>query len=121
MKRFVVLIISAVLLFILNSCKKDNDKKETQNYYVKYEVSYTINRWMHIEVNTENGIQTFETTGKFFSQSFGPVGYGFHATVSANTSFDSDRLNTSIYVCKGEEPYVLKETGYSYSEYTIDF
>lgn len=125
MKKISVLLIG-LLTMIMVSCSKDNDDSTQINdrYYVRYDVTVTtihIGGTMSLILNTENGMQNFQTTSKVFSETFGPVNKGFNTSVSASTSYSDGILSSSIYVCKGNEPFVLKATGTSSAEYTIDF
>ena len=114
MKKHFVLLLALVATLMMASCKK-----EKVNYYVKYEaIGSYYGGLMKINVNTENGIQSFTTSSKTYSETFGPVSKGFAASISI---IYSTNLNTYIYVSRGEEPFVLKATGTSAAEYVIDF
>ena len=114
MKKHLVLLLALAATIMMASCTKDK-----ANYYVKYEASATsMYSGMSVKVNTEDGMQSFYITGKTFSESFGPVSKGFKATISAHCSGST---NTSIYVSRGEEPFVLKATGGESAEYVIGF
>ena len=118
MKKHLVLLIALVATLILASCSK-----EEANYYVKYDVTSSgTNHYgpMTLNVNTENGMQTITVSSKVFSETFGPVSKGFEASISASVNYPT-YLNTSIYVSKGQEPFVLKATGSSSAQYVIDF
>ena len=117
MKKLSVLLFGIVAI-IMSGCSKDKG-----SYYVRYDVTLTsvYIGTMTVEVNTEKGVQSFQTPSKTFSETFGPVNKGFNASVSASHDLYYGTLNTSIYVCKGEDPFVLKATGSSSAEYTIDF
>lgn len=118
MKKHVVLLLVFSYILMMASCTK-----EKTNYYVKYDVASTGTNHigtMTLNLNTERGMQTISTSSKVFSETFGPVSKGFEATVSAAASYPT-YLNTSIYVCKGQEPFVLKATGTSSAQYVIDF
>jgi hypothetical protein len=75
---------------------------------------------MFLTLNTESGVQSIENSTKFFSETFGPVSKGFNTSISATTNYPTI-MNTAIYVCKGNEPFVLKATGGMEAEYVIDF
>lgn len=112
-----------LLALVLSTLMMVSCTKEKANYYVKYEVTaYGTNHYgtMTLNVNTENGPQTITTSSKVFSETFGPVSKGFEASVSASASFPT-YMTTSLYVSRGEEPFVLKATGTSSAEYVIDF
>ncbi len=116
MKKHLVLLVALVATLIMASCSK-----EEANYYVKYEASaYTPHAsTIYISVNTENGVQSIQAPGNTFSETFGPVQKGFKASISASVSVGT--TSTSIYVSRGEEPFVLKATGGETAEYVIDF
>ena len=125
MKKLLLLFAIAVTILMTGCTKDDEQQTPTGNdvrYYVRYEVSasasslYTFS--MYVNVNTEKGSQSFRTSSKLFSETFGPVSKGFSTKVSAS---GNATFLTSIYVCRGEEPFVLKATGTSSAEYTIDF
>ena len=104
-KVFSFIFVVSVLLCFLTGCSKNDDL-----YYVKYELivtgssSYAINT--QITLNTEKGEQSFKS-GTEFSETFGPVEKGFVARimVSGNRNISA---NVRIYVCRGDEPFVLK-------------
>lgn len=129
MKRFWVLFFG-MLVIIMASCTKEDDlnnhqeqSDNTERYYVRYDVTLSSSYigTMTVNVNTEKGVQTFQTSSKTFSEIFGPVEKGFKASVSASHDLYYGVLFSRIYVCKGDEPFVLKATGSSSAEYTIDF
>lgn len=115
MKKHLVLLLGLAVTLMMASCTKDR-------YYVKYEVTATSIHIgnMQVDVNTGTGIQSFKTSSKLYSETFGPVSKGFNASVSATSNYGA-LLYTSIYVSKGEEPFVLKATGGPTAEYVIDF
>ena len=125
MKR-IILLFSIVAALFMAGCTKDNEQQEpTGNdvrYYVRYEVSASSIHigTMDVSVSTEKGTQSFQTSSKLFSETFGPVAKGFTAKVSATSNYGASFIS-SIYVCRGEEPFVLKATGTSSAEYVIDF
>ena len=118
-------IIAIIVAFLigLTGCSTPSNR-----YYVKYEVSISgmENGETHVTVNTENGEQSF-ITDRNFSETFGPVKKNFLAKISAyNTVPYSASINVRIYVCKGEEEFVLKATqtarnSTAEAEYRIDF
>lgn len=120
-------IIITLLIVILTGCQKTNAR-----YYIKYEVDVSSN-YSYVEttitVNTDSGEQSF-TTGKEFSETFGPVQRNFKAKISAYTNAYQATVNVRIYACRGEESFVLKKTetvdnpkqgNPVEAEYTIDF
>ena len=115
MKKHLVLLLALAATLMMVSCTKDR-------YYVKYEASATSIHigTMTLNVNTENGSKSFTTSSKLYSETFGPVSKGFQASIKASTNYGAS-LTTSIYVSKGEDPFVLKATGGSTSEYVIDY
>lgn len=127
MKKYLLVLVSILALVLFTACNKDKNKTENSTsidrYYVRYEVSVSsvYTGTLHVNVNTENGIKTFEVSSKLFSETFGPVDYGFQTSVSASFGGYSGTLSSSIYVCKNNDPFVLKATGGSTAEYTIDF
>ena len=118
MKKLFTILFLGIATLLLVSCTKDKG-----NYYVKYDVtiSSVYMGTMTVDVNTENGLQSFQTSSKTFSETFGPVNKGFKASVQTSYSHHAGSLNSCIYVCKGEAPFVLKATGTSSAEYIIDF
>lgn len=126
MKRYLLVLVSIIALLGIVGCNKDKNKTDnntnTDRYYVRYEVSVSSNHYgtMHVAVNTEKGINTFEISSHSFSETFGPIDYGFNTSVSASIGY-SGTLSSSIYVCKNNDPFVLKAVGNSTAEYTIDF
>ena len=118
MKKHLVLLLALAATVLMTSCTKSKG-----DYYVRYDVTLTsvYIGTMTVEVNTEKGVQSFQTSSKTFSETFGPVNKGFNASISASHDLYYGTLNTSIYVCKGEDPFVLKATGSSSAEYVIDF
>lgn len=78
---------------------------------------------MTVAVNTESGMQTISVSSLNgylgFSETYGPVSKGFNASITA--FIEPGRPSTRIYVCRGEEPFVLKATGENKSEYVIDY
>lgn len=112
MKRILLIASVFFISVVLNSCSSVEDDR----YYVKYEANDSIHYLGKVIVNTENGIREFTVNNISFSQIFGPVKKGFIATVTAYNA-----TTVSIYVCKGEEPFVLKHAGSTRGYYVIDF
>jgi hypothetical protein len=131
MKRILLIASVCFCSFLAFSCSTDDGDNnpaektptptEDDRYYVKYEASgggayYYL---QSVSVNTENGTRTFSDRAvQSFSQTFGPVKKGFVANISV---VGSSNARVSIYVCKGEEPFALKQTGTTKASYTIDF
>lgn len=126
MKKYLLVLVSLLSLVLFTACNKDKNKTENSTsidrYYVRYEVSVSSvhTGTLYVYVNTEKGIKSFEISNKLFSEIFGPVDYGFNTSVSSSFSY-SGTLSSKIYVCKNNDPFVLKATGGSTAEYTIDF
>ncbi|MBQ9435437.1 MAG: hypothetical protein IJU33_04850 [Bacteroidales bacterium] len=116
-----------VTTVLLTGCERLNVR-----YYIRYEVDVNTNYTgdiSFITVNTEYGAQSFNT-GKYFSETFGPVTPNFVAKVIAYTSAYQADVNVRIYACRGEESFVLKRTATfkgptdrypGILEYAIDF
>ena len=132
-KVFSFISVVSVLLCFLTGCSKNDDSNSKSQYYVKYEtdvVSTYSGNITFITVNTEKGELLFNT-GKVFSETFGPVGKGFTTRIKAYTNtYYAKSVNVRIYVCRDEEPFVLKETQTAIdpkqenpvvAEYKIDF
>lgn len=116
MKKHLVLLLAFAATLLMTNCTKDR-------YYVRYEATATSayhSGKMTLNVNTDTGIQTYTTSSKLYSETFGPVSKGFEASINASTNYGAS-LNTSIYVSKGEDPFVLKASGGPTAEYVIDF
>ena len=126
MKKLLLLFSFAAVL-MMTGCGKDNELDSPENdvrYYVKYEVSVSSSYIgdLYVDAKTERGTQSFKTSSKLFSETFGPVSKGFAASVTAHTDYTvTGAMHSSIYVCRGEEPFVLKATGSSSADYVIDF
>ena len=126
MKR-ILLLLSFAALLMMTGCSKDNDQDtpvDGVRYYVRYEVSVSSIYIgdLFVDAKTEKGIQSFKLSGKLFSETFGPVSKGFAASVTAHADYIvTGGYYSSIYVCRGEEPFVLKATGSSSANYVIDF
>lgn len=101
-------------------------------YYIKYEATVKVfasngvsRGTVNYTVSTDTGTKSF-TSGLSFSQTFGPVKKGFHATFSANPiGCSATSCTANIYVCRGSEPFALKANGSGVSSastsYTIDY
>ena len=112
------------------SCEKDDSERNENStvYYVKYEakgaMKYNIES---VTVSTGKGSETIATSKqRSWSQTYGPVSKGFRANITARGGWPT----VYIYVCKGDEPFALKESksnnaGSSNTttsaSYTIDF
>lgn len=115
MKKHLVLFLSLAATIMMASCTKDD-----ANYYVRYEAEACnpYPGYLLLGVNTENGLQTIEVSRNVFSETYGPVQKGFHAAIYISSV---RATSASIYVSKGEEPFVLKATGQTSAEYVIDY
>ena len=118
MKKHLLLLLALVATLMMASCTKGN-------YYVKYEVSAPSSHFygggtMTLNLNTESGMQNITNSNSMYSGTFGPVSKGFEASISASVNYPSN-IRTSIYVSKGQEPFVLKASGTSSAQYVIDF
>lgn len=127
MKQFLRIFFSVVLCFSIFSCDKDDQgskESPSASYYVKYQASSgnTYHFLESITVATDHGDETLTGRTKSWSQVFGPVPQGFHAKISVKGGRNPF---VQIYVCKGEEPFSLKQTGSGSGEanasYVIDF
>lgn len=123
MKRLIAAFIIVLSMFF-SSCKElSNDR-----YYVKYECdcskinyygnNYTIDYMM---VATDSGVKEYDNYA-FTSEIFGPVSYGFKSQIKVQ---GDAKIKVKIYVCKENEPFVLKASNndtYSVeTSYIIDF
>lgn len=135
MKKIINLLSACLVLFAFSACSNDepspsNTQPETEtgtetkaNYYVKYTalayggLGYENARIESVTVETETGTKTIETNVKSWEETYGPVSKGFKARVQATGTSKPVR----IYVCRGEEPFVIKAEGSSSASYTIDF
>ncbi len=139
-----------ILCLSLSSCSKDddlpitipmteegnndNDKEEAVRYYVKYEVSFStqhINASRLIQFTNENGEQSISLTNQIYNVSwegvYGPIEKSFETSLNCSTpNYEySSNIHARIYVCREEEPFVIKAEGngtHSLSlHYKIDF
>lgn len=135
MKKIIVLLSVLLTLLTFSSCTNEepspsNTQPETEtgtetdaNYYVKYTalayggVGYENARIKSVTVETETGSKTIEPNVKSWEETYGPVSKGFKAKIQATGASKTVR----IYVCRGEEPFVIKGEGSSSASYTIDF
>jgi hypothetical protein len=106
-KKIFVLAVVAALIVVLANCSTPNNR-----YYIKYEAQSTgySSDDLHVKVNTERGSQEFRA-GSSYSETFGPVKRNFHAKIQAYRR--GANTNVRIYVCKGDEEFVLKANGSS--------
>lgn len=105
MKRLSVIICTALILFGFSSCFTG-----PENYYVKYEAQISSVHYgsdAKYVVSTESGSKTITTRSKTWTETFGPVKKSFTASVSGEAHYDGT-MTLNIYVCRGEEPFVLK-------------
>ena len=131
MKKIIVLLSVLLTLLAFSSCTNEepspsNTQQGTEtdaNYYVKYTalayggVGYENARIESVTVETETGSKTIEPNVKSWEETYGPVSKGFKAKIQATGASKTVR----IYVCRGEEPFVIKGEGSSSASYTIDF
>ncbi|MCR8910635.1 hypothetical protein NW211_01280 [Barnesiella sp. ET7] len=131
MKKIIVLLSVLLTLLTFSSCTNEepspsNTQQGTEtdaNYYVKYTalayggVGYENARIESVTVETETGSKTIEPNVKSWEETYGPVSKGFKAKIQATGASKTVR----IYVCRGEEPFVIKGEGSSSASYTIDF
>lgn len=131
MKKIIVLLSVLLTLLTFSSCTNEepspsNAQQGTEtdaNYYVKYTalayggVGYENARIESVIVETETGSKTIEPNVKSWEETYGPVSKGFKAKIQATGASKTVR----IYVCRGEEPFVIKAEGSSSTSYTIDF
>ena len=130
MSRYLYTLLFIPLIFVLGCARDDepNDMSSNAEYYVKYEAiveSVYIGNSIKYTVNTDKGSYTF-TTGKTFSQTFGPFNKGFRASITADaSSWNQAKCDVRIYVCRGSEPFALKANNYGDKKasvsYTIDY
>ncbi|MGR5578019.1 hypothetical protein [Bacteroides thetaiotaomicron] len=112
------------------SCDKDDSERSEDStvYYVKYEAKGAMKYNLEsVTVSTGKGSETIATSKqRSWSQTYGPVSKGFRANITARGGWPT----VYIYVCKGDEPFALKESksnnvGSSNTStsasYTIDF
>ena len=106
-KKILVLAVVAAFIVVLANCSTPNNR-----YYIKYEAQSTgySSDDLHVTVNTERGSQEF-CVGNSYSETFGPVKRNFHAKIQAYRR--GANTNVRIYVCKGNEEFVLKANGSS--------
>lgn len=131
MKKIIVLLSVLLTLLTFSSCTNEepspsNTQQGTEtdaNYYVKYTalayggVGYENARIESVTVETETGTKTIEPNVRSWEETYGPVSKGFKAKIQATGASKTVR----IYVCRGEEPFVIKGEGSSSASYTIDF
>lgn len=111
-------------------CDKDDSERSEDStvYYVKYEAKGAMKYNLEsVTVSTGKGSETFTISKqRSWTQIYGPVSKGFRANITARGGWPT----VYIYVCKGDEPFALKESksnnvGSSNTStsasYTIDF
>ncbi len=133
--RDILITIGIILVMIANfSCSEDSNdysnevpnvskndtvyKEDVADYYVKYEVAIQPANYItnsEIEIITEKGVQYFNMVSPSFSEVFGPVEKGFTASINAYLASQANNKEFAIriYVCRGNEPFVLKAYNYS--------
>lgn len=131
MKRIITLLSISLILLSFSACTSDepyvpdcHTEEETitepeANYYIKYLAQGNRNAgWIKsITVNTESGEKTITKQMSSWNETYGPVPKGFQASIKVSGYCEK----TYIYVCRGEEPFVIKVEGKSSASYTIDF
>ena len=114
-----------VIVISLSSCNKDKvEVVISDEYYVKYVVKCSQNRWYvsSFSINTDAGTKTFnDYKSTSWTQTYGPVKKGFLASATAVSVVPA----IEIYVSKNQSPFALKasKTGSNQVSvsYTIDF
>lgn len=109
-KRLSVVSIIGVLLVMLTGCSKSVDYY-VDRYYIKYEVDVNSNYTgdiSYITVNTNYGELSLNS-GRYFSETFGPVKYGFPARICVYTSAYQADVTIRIYASRGGEAFALKK------------
>ena len=131
MKRIITLLSISLILLSFSACTSDEPyvpdchteeetiKEPEANYYIKYLAQGNRNAgWIKsITVNTESGEKTITKQMSSWNETYGPVPKGFQASIKVSGYCEK----TYIYVCRGEEPFVIKAEGKSSASYTIDF
>lgn len=129
MKKIINLLSACLVLFAFSACSNDEpspsntqtgtDTETSANYYVKYVAQGNRNAgWIRsVTVNTESGEKTITQQMSSWDGIYGPVPKGFQASIEVYGYCEK----TYIYVCRGEEPFVIKAEGTSSASYTIDF
>lgn len=106
-----------------------SDSKKETNYYVMYEMvsqSSVGGASLKTTLNyvTEKGEQTVTTNKTSWTGSYGPLKEGDKVSFKVETNSPYQHL-ARIYVCKNNEPFVIKAEKYFTSKasliYTIDF
>lgn len=118
------------------NCSKDNGKDNSDEYYVKYEVSSTTIYFggkLDFTITTEdnNELTLIINQNILHETIIGPVTYDFDATMEVSAQGDTrDRLAlyTNIFVSKNGSPFALKATDgtdvprdFVELKYTIDY
>lgn len=107
------------------SCEKESDDEfnsttTNSEYYVQYSASaggmYLFLE--NINVTTDKGKLSYDVRTGSWSQIYGPVKYGFKASISTS---GSDRAKTEIYISKDNGPFALKAEGGKGCSCTINF
>ena len=120
MKRIITLLSISLILLSFSACTSDepyvpdcHTEEETitepeANYYIKYLAQGNRNAgW----------IKSITKQMSSWNETYGPVPKGFQASIKVSGYCEK----TYIYVCRGEEPFVIKAEGKSSASYTIDF
>lgn len=115
MKKLSIIFCALVVLYGLTSCFTDSP-----DYYVKYVAKVDVDGYASISYvaesqftyMSEKGLETVDLTRQnLWSTTIGPLKKGFIASLSGYAVVvhaKSAPMTLSIYVCRGDEPFVLK-------------
>ena len=115
MKKLSIIFCFAFVLFGFSSCFTDST-----DYYVKYVAKVDVDGYASISYvaesqytyMSEKGPKTIDLTNKSgWSTTIGPLKKGFVASLSGYAivvNASSAPMTLNIYVCRGDEPFVLK-------------
>ena len=136
LKKLLILIFLPIAFLATNSCKKEIEENQLDEYYVKYEVnSSTIYSGgklsMIVNTETNDQMKIIIDQRKLSEITIGPVQKGFKATLSVNAqgeTYNKLKIYARIYVSKNQSPFALKKIDDSdqprdsvYLTYTIDY
>lgn len=136
MKR-IALLLSLTIVCGLSflSCSSGDEPKGKADYYVKYEVymrTNHINATKKITVSTDNGVKSYkcsDSSSFSWEATYGPVSRDFIANLNCTVDNGSyayaSEIQARIYICRGQEPFVVKAEGEGKTtlslNYQIDF
>lgn len=115
MKKLSIIFCAAIVLLGFTSCFTDST-----DYYVKYVAKVDVDGYASISYVAESqytyvsekGPETVDLTNKSnWSTTIGPLKKGFVASLSGYAvvvNASSAPMTLGIYVCRGDEPFVLK-------------